>query len=593
MNSAKSERLLVVDDEVEILTPLCDLLSEWGYEVTGFTKGKDAQEALKEQEFDLLLTDLMMPEIDGIKLLKEALKIDPHLVCIIITGKGTIQTAVEAMKVGVFDYIVKPSDWKLLKLILSRAIEVRRLRETKEKYRSIFEDYQTEFICRFLPDGTLTFVNKAYCRYFDKRCEDLIGHSFMPLIPDEDHEKLEKHIASLNLENPVATIEHRVFIPSGEIRWQKWTNRAIFDHHDNIIEFQSVGGDVTDRKRAEDALRESEERFRTIFNTAQDCIFIKDCSLRYLQVNTPVERLFGVPASELIGKTDVEFFGEEEGKHIREVDSRVLKGEIVEGEHTKPIKGIMRTFHHIKAPMRDAKGEVIGICGIARDITERKRIENKLKTASNEWRITFDSANDQIMLLNSEMEIIKANLAAVKFLGRPFNKILGKDFCKLLYGKDMIPAKCPIEKMKRTKKHEETELYLSERGIWIRISVDPVLDDKGNLTGSVHISRDVTAYKKMGESLKWRLEFEKIIAKISSRFVEDSDVDKSIYAALTDMGTLNGASRAYLFLFNEDGTFMDNTHEWCAEGVTPQIDNLQNLSIEMFPWWMHKLLFYA
>ena len=195
MNSAKSERLLVVDDEVEILTPLCDLLSEWGYEVTGFTKGKDAQKALKEQEFDLLLTDLMMPEIDGIKLLKEALKIDPHLVSIVITGKGTIQTAVEAMKVGAFDYIVKPLDWKLLKLILSRAIEVRRLRETEEKYRSIVEDYQTEFICRFLPDGTLTFVNKAYCRYFDKRCEDLIGHSFMPLIPDEDHEKLEKHIA--------------------------------------------------------------------------------------------------------------------------------------------------------------------------------------------------------------------------------------------------------------------------------------------------------------------------------------------------------------------------------------------------------------
>jgi PAS domain S-box-containing protein len=589
MIKSKLGRLLIVDDEVELVTPLCDLLSEWGYEAVGYTSSKDALETLKEQDFDLLLSDLVMPEIDGIELMKAAMKIDPHLVCIIITGKGTIQTAVEAMKVGAFDYIVKPLDWKLLKLILLRAMEVRRLREAEEKYRSIVEDYQTELICRFLPDWTLTFVNKAYCRYFDKRYEELVGHSFMPLLPDEDHEKLEKHIASLNLENPVATIEHRVFTPSGEIRWQKWTNLAIFDHHDNIIEFQSVGHDVTDRKHAEDALRESEERFRTIFNTAQDCIFIKDLSLRYLQVNTPVERLFGVPASELIGKTDEELFGEEVAKHIREIDSRVLKGEIVKGEHTKPIKGILRTFHHIKVPVRDPRDEIVGICGIARDITERNRMEEKLKTTSNEWRITFDSTTDQIMLLNSKMEIIKANLATTKFLSMPFNEILGKNCYKLFHGKDVLPAECPIEKMKRTKKHEEAELYLSERGIWIRISVDPIFDDKGNLTGSVHVSRDITTYKKAGEALKWRLEFEKTIANISSRFVEVSDTNESINAALRDMGTLNGASRAYLFIFSEDGTSVDNTHEWCAEGVTPQIDNLKNLPSEMFPWWMYKL----
>jgi PAS domain S-box-containing protein len=715
MNRSESGRLLVVDDEVEILTPLCDLLSEWGYEVTEFTRGKDALKALKEQKFDLLLADLVMPEMDGIELLKEALKIAPHLVCIIITGKGTIQTAVEAMKVGAFDFIVKPLDWKLLKLILSRAIEVRRLRETEEKYRSIVEDYQTEFICRFLSDGTLTFVNDAYCRYFGKKREELVGHSFMFFILEEDRAVVRHQIDSIGFEKPVVTYEHRVVLADGETRWQRWTDQAIFDKQNNIIEFQSVGCDITERKRMEEALRESEELFRAIFNTAKDSIFIKDYSLRYQQVNPSMGRLLGVPVPELIGKNDGELFGEEEAKHIREIDSQVLKGEIVEGEHTKPIKGIMRTFHHVKVPLRNTKSEIIGLCGIARDITDRKRaeealresegklnamlqsigdhmsmldkdlniiwanetakrifgsdiigrkcyeayhgrrepcepypclslkafrdgkvhehdtqildmegkvryfhctanvalrdkegvptavieisrditerkhVEEKLKTASNEWRITFDSVSDQIMLLNSEMEIIKANLATVKFLGRPFNKILGKDCCKLLHGKEMIPAECLIEKMKRAKKHEEAELYLSERDIWIRISVDPVFDDKGNLIGSVHISRDVTAYKKMGESLKWRLEFEKIIANISSRFVEDSDVDKSIYAALRDMGTLNEASRAYLFLFSEDGTSVDNTHEWCADGVTSQIDNLQNLPTEMFPWWMHKL----
>jgi len=143
--------------------------------------------------------------------------------------------------------------------------------------------------------------------------------------------------------------------------------------------------------------------------------------------------------------------------------------------------------------------------------------------------------------------------------------------------------------MKMTKKHEESELYLSERGIWIWASVDPIFDDKGNLTGSVYIIRDITERKKANEALKWRLEFEKTIANISSRFLEVSDIDKAINATLRDMGILNGASRAYLFLFSEDETSMDNTHEWCKEGVTPQIDNLKNLPTEMFPWWMYKL----
>ena len=100
MNEIGSGRVLVVDDDVESLTPLCDLLSRYGYLGAGYTSGKDALMELKEQSFDLLLTDLVMPEIDGITLLQDAQEIDPFLLCIIITGMGTIQSAVDAMKVG-------------------------------------------------------------------------------------------------------------------------------------------------------------------------------------------------------------------------------------------------------------------------------------------------------------------------------------------------------------------------------------------------------------------------------------------------------------------------------------------------------------
>ena len=96
-------RLLIVDDEVELMNALCETLAVQDYEVVGKTSGQDGLGALESQTFDLLLSDLMMPGMDGIQLLRQALGIDPQLVGIIMTGQGTVQTAVEAMKLVAFD----------------------------------------------------------------------------------------------------------------------------------------------------------------------------------------------------------------------------------------------------------------------------------------------------------------------------------------------------------------------------------------------------------------------------------------------------------------------------------------------------------
>jgi PAS domain S-box-containing protein len=136
---------------------------------------------------------------------------------------------------------------------------------SEERYRAIVED-QTELICRFLPDGTLTFVNEAYCRYFGKRREELIGHSFMPMIPEEDKPQVVAAFNSLNKSNQVVTYEHRVVLPDGRLRWQQWTDRLVFFENGKILEYASAGRDITERIEAEEALRslnlELEDRVR-------------------------------------------------------------------------------------------------------------------------------------------------------------------------------------------------------------------------------------------------------------------------------------------------------------------------------------------
>ena len=128
MPVAPKAKILVVDDEVAHMRALCDTLRDHGFETVGLASARAALETVKETKFDLLLSDLMMPEMDGIALLKGATKTDPDLVGIIMTGEGTIATAVAAMKSGALDYILKPFKLSAILPVLERALTVRNLR---------------------------------------------------------------------------------------------------------------------------------------------------------------------------------------------------------------------------------------------------------------------------------------------------------------------------------------------------------------------------------------------------------------------------------------------------------------------------------
>lgn len=151
MTVASKGRILVVDDEVELMKALCDSLSDDGFRAKGISAPKAALDELRRGDFDLLLSDLMMPEMDGIALLQQALEIDANLIGIIMTGQGTVQTAVEAMKMGAFDYILKPFKLAAILPTLLRAMDVRRLklenvRLKAEVQRLTFESTRLQMI---------------------------------------------------------------------------------------------------------------------------------------------------------------------------------------------------------------------------------------------------------------------------------------------------------------------------------------------------------------------------------------------------------------------------------------------------------------
>ena len=143
-SNSRNSRVLVVDDEPELVKALCESLRDEGFEAVGFTEPAVALDALRASRFDLLFSDLNMPGKDGIALLNEALVIDPCLVGVIMTGQGWIETAVEAMRGGAVDFVLKPFSIKQCHSVLDRAMRVWRMRDESDRLRREAERLEAE-----------------------------------------------------------------------------------------------------------------------------------------------------------------------------------------------------------------------------------------------------------------------------------------------------------------------------------------------------------------------------------------------------------------------------------------------------------------
>src|SRR5258708_38779997 len=132
------------------------------------------------------------------------------------------------------------------------------LSEREDRYRNVVET-QSEPICRNLPDTTLTFVNDAYCRYFGRTREELVGTKFSQLIPLSARNAVLEHIEMLCKypEMKTSEYEHEVTRPDGSTGWHRWTNHLLIDPDGRVIEMQGVGRDITERKRAEGELKQA------------------------------------------------------------------------------------------------------------------------------------------------------------------------------------------------------------------------------------------------------------------------------------------------------------------------------------------------
>ncbi|MCT4563208.1 MAG: EAL domain-containing protein [Maledivibacter sp.] len=286
-----------------------------------------------------------------------------------------------------------------------------------QQYYSIINNI-AELICRFLPDTTLTFVNKAYSNYFKKKPEVLIGSKFINLLPKKRHKYIISKLQSINIDNPSITYENQVLDSKGKTAWQKWTIQGLFNENDNIVEFQAICIDITYLKKAEEylkrsynkieqrirqrteeleksnarlekeineriiienELRQSEERYRKLVELLPNGIVVHVKGIIIFS-NTAFAKLVGEDNSEnLIGRNLLDFIHPKYHKMAKDHVKYVNMGSTVKFIEEQLIRVNGKVIDIEAAGAAISHNSNSEILVIVQDISDRKKAEKKIK----------------------------------------------------------------------------------------------------------------------------------------------------------------------------------------------------------------------
>lgn len=357
--------------------------------------------------------------------------------------------------------------------------------------------------------------NKRDIVVWNKAAEKISGYSREEVIGNPDAWKLLFPIGTLRnalletLTNAIKSFrqiedyETIILCKDGKCRIISWNSRTMVNRDNEPSAAIIIGRDITEYKKAVTSLQESEERLRTIFETAIDSIFIKNKKLCYTHVNPSVEMLLNIPTDDIIGKNDYQIFGAEMGEHIDEIDRRVLKGEVIEEELTLPLIGRNKTLHFIKVPMRDSNGDIVGLCGIARDITDRKTMEEELRKSREFYHNILNAVDDPIFVKDSKHRWVIMNDRLCELMGHSREELVGKsDFD--FYPEDQAEVFWKMDDLLfKTGKTNVNEEEITWKGKVHSISTKKSLFTDPNtgeklLAGAI---RDITDRKRMEKEL--------------------------------------------------------------------------------------------
>lgn len=380
------------------------------------------------------------------------------------------------------------------------------LLESGARYRAVVED-QTEVISRFRADGIFLFVNDVYCRFFGKPAGELLNRKWQPVAHAEDVPRIEAALRTLSPGCPVVVIENRVFSGAGELRWMQFVNRGFFDAQGRLQEVQSVGRDITERKQLEEALQETNQKLNALIEASPLAVIVLDATGNVALWNPASERMFGWTRAEVAGRP-LPTVQPDMGDEFAALRERVLRGETVPATETRRRRkdGTMVEVSAAFAPLRDAKGDVIGTMSILADITARKRAQDALRESEIRFASGFEFAAIGMALVGLDGRWLKVNRAFCELTGHAANDLLTKTFHDITHPEDLETDLEFVRQMLAGKRqtYQMEKRYLHKQGhvVWVLLSVSLVRDGQGQPLYFISQIQDITGRRQAEAALR-------------------------------------------------------------------------------------------
>jgi len=397
-----------------------------------------------------------------------------------------------------------------LQTLRSRVGKLERIEAEHKKVEQKLKQYQ--FMVESAHD--VIFFKDLKSRYVianDKTLE-AFGLSREQVIGKNDYEIMpEKAEAGKNIEDdklvfktgkPTEITKHMTG-SDGKERWFQAIKVPQFDNKGNIIGLIGIARDITTSKRAEEEMTASEERFSGLAERSFDIIFMTDAQGYLTYISAASEKIFHYKPQEMVGTHFKNYLIESE---IPRVSQRFVENMQGRNLGILPMEAMRKDGSHVFVELNSSPilkdGETVGIQGIIRDITERKKAEEEIKKAAEEWGRTFNAIADLVFIVDKDFTITKMNKAFPEALKLKPEDIIGKKCYELLHKSDKPWPGCPFEKTKKDKEPCTQEVEDPNIGIPLLISTSPIFDDNGKLIGAVHIARDITERKNTEQSLR-------------------------------------------------------------------------------------------
>jgi diguanylate cyclase (GGDEF)-like protein/PAS domain S-box-containing protein len=468
---------------------------------------------LRDENHHVVLLDLSLPDGHGLDTVKQMCAAAPHLPVLILTGLDDETIAIRAVQEGAEDYLVKGQmDGNLLGRAIRYAIERKRaeeaLRDSEERYRTILENVEDGYYETDLA-GNLTAFNDSMCRISKTPKEQLIGLNNRRYMDAVNAKKVYDAFNEVyRTGQPLRVFDWEIYRRDGGKACVEASISLRKDASGKPVGFRGILRDITERKRTEELLRQSEEKYRTIIENIQDGYFEVDLAGNFTFVNDVVSKRLGYSREELIGMNNRQYTDETTAKKTYQLYNRVYRTgepvrnfeeEIVQRDGTRAIMELSISL------IRNPEGKAIGFRGVSRDVTERKRADEALRQSEERFRQLAENIRE-VFYISEQGYLRYVSPAYMEIWGRTPQHLCQdpESFLDTVHPEDKENVRGSLANKGRGEVEQVYRIVRPDGSIrWIRDRSFPIYDDSGEMLRVVGIAADITDLKLGEEKLKY------------------------------------------------------------------------------------------